>query len=83
MVIELPNGATLIMNALNEVRLIFMLKGMSISAEILPPNEELPGSDAWANKEIELYEAALEIDLQEHRKFIADCIINHVNNGED
>lgn len=73
--IELPNGASLLMQAnATGPRIIMIIKGMSIGAEILPPNEYEHGTDQWANREIELYEQALEIDLQAQADFIKECL---------
>lgn len=49
-------------------------KGLSIGAEVLPENEYEYGTDEWANREIELYETALEIDLKAHSDFIKECL---------
>jgi hypothetical protein len=64
-------------------RIILMMRGLSISAETIEANEELRGTEAWANKEIELYEQALKIDLQAEREFITECLINAVMNKCD
>lgn len=73
--IELPNGATLIMQAnTTGPRIILIIKGLSIGAEILPENGEMYGTDDWANREIELYEQALEVDLKAHKEFIKECL---------
>lgn len=76
--IELPNGATLLMQAnTTGPRIIMIIKGLSIGAEILPENEYAAayyGTDAWANREIELYQDALEIDLKSHTEFIKSCL---------
>jgi hypothetical protein len=57
-------------------RIIFMMRGLSISAEVIEANEELRGTEAWANKEVELYEQALKIDLQAEKEFVVDCLLN-------
>lgn len=57
-------------------RIIMWTKGLSIGADVLPENEFLYGTDAWANKEIELYEEAMEIDLKIHADFIKCCLRN-------
>lgn len=73
--IELPNGGTLIMQANTKgPRIIVITKGLSIGAEILPENEFDYGTDEWANKEIELFENALDIDLKAHSDFIKECL---------
>lgn len=75
--IELPNGGTLIMQAnATGPRLIFMMKGLSMSCEVLLQNKFDYGTDEWANEEIRLYEEALEIDLKAHREFIKECLFN-------
>jgi hypothetical protein len=79
MILELPNGATLITgDVYAKERIVFIMKGLSMGAEILPPNEEPPGSDAWANREIELYCEALAIDRQAHEDFIRECLFKQV-----
>lgn len=75
--IDLPNGSSLIMQAnATGPRLVFMMKGLSMSCEVLDENEFENGSDQWANREIELYEQALDIDLKAHADFIKECLKN-------
>jgi hypothetical protein len=76
MIIDLPNGSSLIINedATDKERIVFIMKGLSFGADILPPNEFLYGCDAWADREIELYEQALDMDLKAHRDFIRKCL---------
>jgi hypothetical protein len=81
MQLELPNGATLITGDIYaKERIVFIMKGLSMGAQILPANNEPPGSDAWANKEIELYCEALAIDKKAHEDFIRECLLKTVEN---
>jgi hypothetical protein len=81
MTIPLKSGSRIIMNEDSTgERIIFMMRGLSISAEVIEANEELRGTEAWANREIELYEQALKIDLQAEREFVTECLINAVLN---
>jgi len=82
MKIELPNGSTLIMGDDTSIeRIVLISKGLSISAEILPANEFAPNTNAWADREIELYERALEIDLNAEKDFIKECLMTQINNS--
>lgn len=82
MEIKLPNGSMLITSDDTSIeRIIFIMKGLSIASQIIPGNEFRPNTNAWADREIELYEFALQIDLKAEKDFIKECLMARINNS--
>lgn len=51
----LPSGNVLITSEDKTERLLFYVEGLGFGCELLE-NDFTPGTDAWSNREIEIYE---------------------------
>lgn len=56
MVTEFANGNSLIDNPESSVMFILYLEGLSFGIEIIEKNTFMPGTNEWANREIEIHE---------------------------